>query len=55
MVDSVWGYADKYGKNSSNKFEILVMGKKRHIGEGADGGLAWLIAGRGMRIIMGKK
>ena len=41
-------------KNSSNKFEISGEGKKRHIGEGADDGLMWLIAGRGMRKMLEK-
>ena len=33
MAPGVCGYADNVGKNSSNKFEISGVGKKRHIGK----------------------
>jgi hypothetical protein len=33
VAHGVCGYAENVGKNSSNKFEISGVGKKRHIGE----------------------
>jgi hypothetical protein len=58
MAHGAWGYVDNFGKKSSNKFEISVLGKKGTYVEGAEDMLvveAWHTERGGMWIILGKK